>query len=417
MPNSMYLKTVAVVLTLCGIFLAAAPAADPNQPAATVREHGGQPVPAPNSAPADPQSKIGNQKSKIESPNSLPAGQNAPQSPQGISAMLQDKWLLDAAQVRNGYTGKMGINFNINYTGIKNMPDSNIVISHHVKSLKIGGISVVMTAGTGEVSIRNKTGFGQFFLPEEIVGLENLKFGKYPVTLVLEGDIYKSNAPNKPLERWQVKLQEEIELNALIFEKGIPESQVDFESLSVEISGVWIAWQKPRFKVMGTGSVEFSMSKGPNDPERCKSTFNLKQEDLGNLNKLLEGTEWLTQPGANVPPGYTDATRIDIALERHGTVKKAWCHDRNPEPYGSLVNFLRRIYRQEYFLNRMTVAGEKERIDAFREIDQELRAAKDEPLAVNPNHVLDYQRFVPISVEVIRSHPKTLRSRMTIHPS
>jgi hypothetical protein len=151
-----------------------------------------------------------------------------------LSAKLKDKWLLDSRQSIDRNSSRSGIYLDIKYIGIpelSQMLDEDIVISHRVKSLKMGDIPIDMNDLAGEVSISNKTGFGRSFLPEQIEGLKNLKPGKYPVTLVLEGDIYKANNPDQPLEHWQVELQEEIELNDLIFEKEIPKAhaKVDYD--------------------------------------------------------------------------------------------------------------------------------------------------------------------------------------------
>ena len=162
---------------------------------------------------ADQQAAQSSTQQPVSDTNSVPTGQKL----QGISAKLQDKWLLDAKQCLDEHnTGRMGVCFDISYRGMNEISDPNIVISHRIKSLKMGDIPISMSDSTGRVSIRNKTGMGKFFLPEEIKGLGNLKPGKYPVTLVLEGDIYKSNTPNKPLEHWQVTIDKEIELNALL---------------------------------------------------------------------------------------------------------------------------------------------------------------------------------------------------------
>ncbi|MBL7152124.1 MAG: PD40 domain-containing protein [Phycisphaerae bacterium] len=178
----------------------------------------------------------------------------------------------------------------------------------------------------------------------------------------------------------------------------------EFTELSVKFGGIWIHWQGVEFTIKGDGSAEFSMNKGPNDKTRYRTTFKLRREHFAQLSGLLEKTSWLTAPGANEQPGYTDATRIDISLTRDDTLQKVWCHDRNPEPYLSLINFLKRIYRQEFLLNRMVAAGDRERASAFYEISQQIRAQKGEPIAANPNHVLDLNRFVPPSIDVI-AHP------------
>ena len=184
----------------------------------------------------------------------------------------------------------------------------------------------------------------------------------------------KNSASNDMLEHWQVALQEEKELNDLIPEKAIPKAKADFESLSVEISGIRRWLQKARFKIMGDGLVEFSMNKSPNDAGRYRSIFNLKRGHLISLNKLLENTGWLTQPGANVEPGYFHASRIEMTISRQGIINKAWCHDRNPEPYGALVKFIEQIYRQEFLFNSLKSEDKQQRINASQKIFNELIA-------------------------------------------
>jgi len=151
-----------------------------------------------------------------------------------LSSRLKDRWLLEAKQSIDAHnTGRFGIYFGIKYVGIpelSQMPDEDIVISHRVKSLKMGDIPIDMNDLVGEVSIRNKTGFGRFFLPEQIEGLENLKPGKYPVTLLLEGHIYEAKRPDKILGQWRVELEEEIKLSDMFLRDAIS----------------WITWGKRR---------------------------------------------------------------------------------------------------------------------------------------------------------------------------
>jgi hypothetical protein len=125
-----------------------------------------------------------------------------------------------------------------------------------------------------------------------------------------------------------------------------------FDKLSVKLRGIWMHWEGVEFTVRGDGSVEFSMNSSPKDKTRYKTTFKLSSEHLAELSGLLQRTDWLAALGANMQPPYTDATRIDMTLVRDGGTNEAWCHDRNPEPYLSLTNFLKRIYRQESLLRR-----------------------------------------------------------------
>ncbi len=177
-----------------------------------------------------------------------------------------------------------------------------------------------------------------------------------------------------------------------------------FDELSVEFRGIWIWWEKARFTVKGDGTVEFSMSKAPNDDARYTAKLRLSPKHLDQLVQLLKETGWLTKPGANEQPGYTDATRIDMELVRGGKTQKAWCHDRNPEPYLPVVRFLKRIHRQEFLLNRAVAAGQEERIFAFRELDQGIRSARGDSVAAPAFSPLDYSRFIPVSMDVI-VHP------------
>lgn len=95
-----------------------------------------------------------------------------------------------------------------------------------------------------------------------------------------------------------------------------------FDEFSVEFRGIWMWWEKARFAVKGDGAVEFSMSKAPNNDARYTAKFRLSPKHLDQLAQLLKETNWLTKPGANEQPGYTDATRIDMKLVRGGKGKR-----------------------------------------------------------------------------------------------
>ncbi len=186
-----------------------------------------------------------------------------------------------------------------------------------------------------------------------------------------------------------------------------------FDELSVEFRGIWMWWEKARLAVKGDGAVECSMSKAPNDDSRYTAKFRLSPKHLDKLVQLLKETSWLTKHGANVQPNYTDATRIDMKLVREGKAQKAWCHDRNPEPYFSLVRFLKRLHRQEFLLNRAVAAGQEERIFAFRELDQGIRSARGDSVAAPAFSPLDYSRFIPVSMDVI-VHPDENHEETTV---
>jgi hypothetical protein len=186
--------------------------------------------------------------------------------------------------------------------------------------------------------------------------------------------------------------------------EAIRDSEVAFDELSVRFTGMWIAWQRPEFTITADGRVRYSANPNPRETSRYNTEFVLRKGDLDQLVKLLRTTLWLKKTGANEQPGYTDASHIDIKLTYRGDSRSVWCHDRNPEPYLSLVNFLKRIQTQESLLMHMTSTDEQERLHAFREIDQGLRSGDGLPVAP-PAHVpLDTRRFVPACMYVI-SHP------------
>jgi hypothetical protein len=186
--------------------------------------------------------------------------------------------------------------------------------------------------------------------------------------------------------------------------EAIRDSEVAFDELSVRFTGMWIAWQRPEFTITADGRVRYSANPNPRETSRYNTEFVLRKGDLDQLVKLLRTTLWLKKTGANEQPGYTDASHIDIKLTYRGGSRSVWCHDRNPEPYLSLVNFLKRIQTQESLLMHMTSTDEQERLHAFREIDQGLRSGDGLPVAP-PAHVpLDTRRFVPACMYVI-SHP------------
>jgi hypothetical protein len=207
--------------------------------------------------------------------------------------------------------------------------------------------------------------------------------------------------------------EREAERIAVALRKGMPAGEKSdpaldeavaagaFEELSVKFGGIWMHWQDVEFTVRGDGSIRFSMNKGPKDKTRYKTAFKLSGAHLAELSGLLQKTNWLTAAGANVQPRYSDATRIDIKLVREGKTSEVWCHDRNAEPYLSLIIFLKRIHRQEYLLYQMTVGSSSDRYRAFYDVYQQIRAETGELVTTHPHRILDFGRFVPPSVEVI----------------
>jgi hypothetical protein len=177
-------------------------------------------------------------------------------------------------------------------------------------------------------------------------------------------------------------------------------ARADFERLTVRMASIWMHASK--IVVTGTGQVTYSMPGATTGNSESYSTmFQLRPEHLRELNDLLEQTAWLTGSGANIHPGYTDATRIDMTLSREGAIHEAWCHDQNPEPYGALVRFLRQINRQETLRKRMAAGSAQDRRGAAYDLGNELDVINGRPLAIGPIRILDLHRFVPVCSEVI----------------
>jgi len=141
-----------------------------------------------------------------------------------LSERLERSFYFRASQEK--YKGRQRISFYIHYGGVESLPKisvEDLMISRHIKSLNIAGIQVELSDFDEDLMMSEGRSRQSLYLPEDIKGLDTLKPGKYPVRLVLEGDIYKANQSDQPLEHWQVELQEEIELNSLILRstKGI----------------------------------------------------------------------------------------------------------------------------------------------------------------------------------------------------
>lgn len=134
-----------------------------------------------------------------------------------LSERLERSFYFDTKQVE--HQGKPCISFYLQYSGIQSLPSisvDDLMISRHIKRLSLAGISVKLGDFEDLPISEGRTRVG-LFSPEEIEGLNDLKPGKYPVRLVLEGDIYKAGQADHPLEHWQVEFQEDIQLNDQIF--------------------------------------------------------------------------------------------------------------------------------------------------------------------------------------------------------
>jgi hypothetical protein len=175
--------------------------------------------------------------------------------------------------------------------------------------------------------------------------------------------------------------------------------QANFDRLKVNISGMWIG--AGQFNVTGNGRVDYSTNTATGTSETYSTVFKLRPEHLKKLNGLLKNTGWLTRPGANVQPGYTDASRIEMTLTREGKTNSVWCHDQTPAPYGAMIRFIRQIHRQEALLKRITVGTAGERLSVAHEIENELAIINNKPVAVGAIRILDFHRFVPACIEII----------------
>jgi len=154
-----------------------------------------------------------------------------------LSQRLERSFYFDPSQVE--HKGKQCISFHIHYGGVESLPNMSVdglMISRHIKSLRIGDIPVEISDFDEDLPIVQGRSRSSIYSPDEITGLDDLTPGTYPVTLVLEGDIYRANTSDQPIEHWRVEIREDMELDDVILGKASGEAQVEVDQ-DVQVAG------------------------------------------------------------------------------------------------------------------------------------------------------------------------------------
>ena len=317
---------------------------------------------------------------------------------EGLSEKIGEKWQLKVRGCGRdrAHPGRRGISIDANYSGLKDIPgisEDDVIITLMTKSASIAGIPIAF-GGAGLLSIKGGAGFGQFYLPEEIKGLASVAQGKYPVTVILEGEVYreKKDGQKQPLGKWRAELKEQVKLDPWVLKESVQNVQGDFESLTVTTAS---SWNRDTVITIGkNGWYEWKLNAAMAKKfEDFKLDYRLLPEHLTELNKLIEDTGWLTAP---VPERsmIDDGTEYTLTLERAGKKTAIKCHQgQGDKSYVELFRLIQRINRQEW-LYYTAVHSSKGKRDFLREMSQEVRMLLGKSGSVYAP-MLDYQRIVP----------------------
>ncbi len=134
-------------------------------------------------------------------------------------------WQLDAKEAIARHNGRLGLSFNYRQAGgrvTSRTTNHGLIISHRIVGLRVNDVPIDWrgTAGEWTFTARAGHGGGIFREPREIQGIEKLIPGKHEAVLLIEGEIYEADRPEKILHRWKATLKDEIELDRLLLPRG-----------------------------------------------------------------------------------------------------------------------------------------------------------------------------------------------------
>jgi len=131
-------------------------------------------------------------------------------------------WQMEFQQAMDKRSGRFGLSFGYKHVGgrvASGTTNHNLIIRYRFHRLSLDELSFDVGTGGGEWSFAAKTGHGggNFWVPEDIDGLEKLRPGKYEAVLVLEEEVYETGRPDKTLYHRWIELKDEVELSELLF--------------------------------------------------------------------------------------------------------------------------------------------------------------------------------------------------------
>ena len=162
----------------------------------------------------------------------------------------------------------------------------------------------------------------------------------------------------------------------------------------------------------GDGRATFAMVTHQ-DETKYRAEFRLSDGQRRSLTRCLEATRWLEQPPEEVTA--IGAVEFEVELHRKGRTKRAEFVVQRQPPYESLEMFLKGLDRQEYLFYQLTASTKDHRLDAAREIQNELSARMKRPGHRPAAHRkdLDFTRFVPVLIPWLKDRRNHGTNEMT----
>ena len=184
--------------------------------------------------------------------------------------------------------------------------------------------------------------------------------------------------------------------------------KADFEDVSVKIQPGGLANQMPEtIQIRADGTCGYRIEERPargTEPkwDAAYLEHKLSTERLRSLEASLKKTDWLTKDSKSAPQIHS--TKYTVTLKRNKETRAIVIEGGDDEPYRSLIFFFRGIALQENFMYRLERLPVRERNDAFRQIDQFVRAETGGPYG-KPQCEIDLRRFLPTFQRCVRYAP------------
>lgn len=174
-------------------------------------------------------------------------------------------------------------------------------------------------------------------------------------------------------------------------------ASMPFDALKVILRCNWYGGSRREIVVRSDGQAAYAMLT-QQDETKYRSSFVLSAVQREALVRALTATRWL-----NLPPEKSmakDAVEYELVLNRKGRTTKAEFMVQRKPPYHGFEMFLNCLDRQEYLFYQLTASTKDHRLDAAREIQNELSSRMKRPGHTPAAHRkdVDFTRFVPVLI-------------------
>ena len=182
-------------------------------------------------------------------------------------------------------------------------------------------------------------------------------------------------------------------------------ASMPFDALKVILRCNWYGGSRREIVVRSDGQAAYAMLT-QQDETKYRSSFVLSAVQREALVRCLEATRWL-----NLPPEKSmadDAVEYELVLNRKGRTTKAEFMVQRKLPYQALEMFLNGLDRQEQQFYQLTASSKDHRVDAARNIQNELSSRMKHPGRARAVHLkdIDYTRFVPVLIPWLKEREK-----------